>query len=79
MILKKRPKFCKIQYNDTLGKVMTEELQEKRSRVFQHELDHLEGRNLYDNNLGIKHLKELEDDEDFEIFIKLEKAKGYLF
>ena len=79
MLLKKRPKFCKIKYSDITGKSIEEDLQVKRTRIFLHEYDHLEGNDLYHNTIAQKSLRELEDDEELEIFLNKEKAKGYIF
>jgi len=64
------PRFKKIQYSgyDLLGKKITREASDFHARVFQHELDHLNGR-LY--------VDKIEDHASFGFTQELELANAY--
>lgn len=44
----RRPEWIRVRFQDETGKVHTESLQGLPARVFQHELDHLDGINYLD-------------------------------
>ena len=80
MLLKKRPKICAISYFDINGEQKSEEFGILKSRIFQHEYDHLNGYNILEdpNIIERKSIKTLEENE-FELnrWIDEEKYKGF--
>jgi peptide deformylase len=79
MLLKKRPKFCTIKYFDINGKSIEEDLQMKRTRIYLHEYDHLEGNDLYNDFIDEKSLTDLKDKDKLNSFLQNELKKGYVF
>ena len=67
-----RPERVRVRYMDLEGKVYEEEMHELWARVFQHELDHLDGKLFIDylspikRSLLAKRLKDLEREEKLD-------------
>lgn len=80
MLLVKRPKFVTIQYRNRQGQLKTEKLARIRSRIAQHEMDHLNGVDFtkieYAESISLDKLK---DDAVFGKWKDDQYEKGFLF
>lgn len=68
MYLKKRHKFAFMEYTNLKGIRTQERLSEKRTRIFLHEMDHLDGIEI--NNHEVLDRIEIEKLNDMEFYIK---------
>lgn len=79
MLLKERPRACTVSYYDENGDVKIENLTDAKSRVFQHEIDHLEGKDLYSSEIiDTISLERMSEAEFFKDWVAIEKSRGHL-
>jgi peptide deformylase len=85
MVLRERPKKAIIKYYNTNGIEKIESLSEIKSRIALHEIDHLDGIDLYNETKERKILEVIpishfnENKINIIDWCQVEKEKGYLF
>ena len=73
MVLVERPKKVKVRFQQTSGKEFDLACDGLIARIFQHEIDHLDGIIMQTKALEVKKFSDFKTDKEFDAFIELNK------
>ena len=80
LLLISRPEIIKVKFYNIKGELEVKELSPIKSRICQHEMDHINGIDLYSRKIIEKvRIKDLETNSNlYDKFLEQSQAKGYL-